>query len=250
MASVSKYKNISGNTYNRLTAIEETEKRSTCREVIWKFKCSCGNYTYTSAAQVVKGRTKSCGCLVSELGGANLRTHGMSKTPEFGSWSAMKQRCTDPNHSKYMYYKDVEIQENWISDFTAFLSHIGEQPKDHNKWTLDRICNDKGYVEGNVRWATMQQQSRNRTLQQQSKTKINGVTIRKANRRGYDEFSYVACVYQIDGKKKSRAFSINKYGQQEALRLAIEARNEMFEEINKQGAGYTVDHGKQKGNLL
>ena len=48
----------------------------------------------------------------------------------------------------------------WAKSFMAFFSHIG--PKPSPGLTLDRIDNEKGYEPGNVRWATREQQTRNR----------------------------------------------------------------------------------------
>jgi hypothetical protein len=53
------------------------------------------------------------------------------------------------------------MYEGWVTDFSAFVAHIGLCPPGH---TLDRIDNNKGYVPGNVRWATTNQQSRNRRV--------------------------------------------------------------------------------------
>ena len=48
----------------------------------------------------------------------------------------------------------------WINDFAAFYAHIGDRPtKDHS---IERIDNNKGYVEGNVKWALISEQSVNK----------------------------------------------------------------------------------------
>lgn len=46
-------------------------------------------------------------------------------------------------------------------------------------------------------------------------------------------------------RKSFKHFSINKYGNEEAFRLAGEHREAMIAELNEQGAGYTHDHGKR-----
>jgi hypothetical protein len=45
---------------------------------------------------------------------------------------------------------------------------------------------------------------------------------------------------------KSKAFSCLKYGDEEALRLALEWRDKTIKEINEQGAGYTERHGTKE----
>lgn len=48
--------------------------------------------------------------------------------------------------------------ERWHT-FENFLSDMGERPKGS---TIDRIDSSMGYEPGNCRWATLEQQSRNR----------------------------------------------------------------------------------------
>jgi hypothetical protein len=45
-------------------------------------------------------------------------------------------------------------------DFAVFLAHVGPRPS--AKHSLDRIDNARGYEPGNVRWATLSEQARNR----------------------------------------------------------------------------------------
>lgn len=72
-------KDITGRSFNRLTAV-----RCTGRQVglnyVWLFRCLCGNEVERQAGNVIKGMTKSCGCLNRErLSRNNLYKHGQSK---------------------------------------------------------------------------------------------------------------------------------------------------------------------------
>lgn len=57
--------NILGQRFNNLTVIEQTDKRRSGGDVIWKCRCKCGNITYASASELRNNRIKSCGCLKS-----------------------------------------------------------------------------------------------------------------------------------------------------------------------------------------
>ena len=46
------------------------------------------------------------------------------------------------------------------------------------------------------------------------------------------------------GKLQRKRWAVDKYGAEEAFRLACEYRRKMIEELNQQGAGYTERHGK------
>lgn len=54
-------RDITGNKYNMLTAINVNHKDKNI--VYWKCKCDCGNETVVDIYSLVKGTVKSCGCL-------------------------------------------------------------------------------------------------------------------------------------------------------------------------------------------
>jgi hypothetical protein len=87
------------------------------------------------------------------------KTHGMCGTPTHKSWLAMKGRVSG-RLSDPRYYKDegVQICARWM-EFANFLADMGQRP---DGTTLDRIDNSKGYEPGNCRWATKEEQIKNR----------------------------------------------------------------------------------------
>ena len=56
-------KNITGLRFDRLVAIEPTEKRDHRGVVYWKCKCDCGNEAIVNGSALRRGAIKSCGCL-------------------------------------------------------------------------------------------------------------------------------------------------------------------------------------------
>lgn len=88
-------------------------------------------------------------------------THGMSRTPIYESWKAMRKRCLNPNAPKYRLYggRGITICERW-DYFENFREDMGERPIG---LSLDRIDNDGNYEPGNCRWATQKEQQNNRS---------------------------------------------------------------------------------------
>jgi len=58
-------KDITGQTFGRLTAISQTEKRSKNGDVIWNCICVCGKTKEVPGAYLTKKLVQSCGCLRS-----------------------------------------------------------------------------------------------------------------------------------------------------------------------------------------
>jgi hypothetical protein len=126
------------------------------------FLCDCGRAVDLDLNSVRHGHTRSCGCILNEFR-KGPRSHGATTggaTPEYRSWKAMKNRCTQPRVSGYTNYggRGISICKRWHS-FENFLADVGKKPSpDH---TLDRIHVDGNYEPKNVRWATRRDQGRN-----------------------------------------------------------------------------------------
>jgi hypothetical protein len=90
-------------------------------------------------------------------------SYGGARTPEYVAWVNMIQRCEDPNYIDFHRYggRGIRVCARWRTSYTAFLADVGRRPsRDHS---LDRYPNSDGeYEPGNVRWATEQEQQRNR----------------------------------------------------------------------------------------
>ena len=59
-------KDIKGQKFGRLTVVCDSGRRSHDRCVIWECCCDCGNITFVRSDSLVRGHTKSCGCLKIE----------------------------------------------------------------------------------------------------------------------------------------------------------------------------------------
>lgn len=85
----------------------------------------------------------------------------------------MVQRCTNPRNISYPRYGaiGVTVCEGWRRSSQAFLDNVGPRPSPRH--SIDRVDGGKGYEPGNVRWATLQEQNRNR---RQGLITVNGTT--------------------------------------------------------------------------
>lgn len=74
----------------------------------------------------------------------------------------MIERCYSPHYKRFRDYggRGIRVCDEWRSNYEFFLRDVGPAPtSDHQ---LDRINNDGNYEPGNVRWATVTEQQRNR----------------------------------------------------------------------------------------
>lgn len=56
-------RDISGQRFGRLTALQPTEQRGKNGSTVWRCRCDCGNEVLAELSQLTVGNRKSCGCL-------------------------------------------------------------------------------------------------------------------------------------------------------------------------------------------
>ena len=103
--------------------------------------------------------------------------HGLKDSPEYATWHRMRRRCHDPDHPDYPTYgaKGIVVCPEWQQSFLEFYRAMGNRPSPLH--SIDRKDNTKGYEPGNCRWATKEEQARNRPS---FVLKVNGKTAAEA----------------------------------------------------------------------
>jgi len=146
-----------GQRFERLTIIRKSDGR------YYLCRCDCGNEKRVRKDHLVGGKTRSCGCLRSEITAKNRTKHGMYGTKVYRTWSHIKTRCNNKNNDNYKYYggRGIKVDLEWSASFAAFYRAVGDPPTDAH--TIDRIDVDGNYEYGNVRWATREEQQANTT---------------------------------------------------------------------------------------
>lgn len=164
-------KDMVNKKFNKLLVLERVENNKH-NQVMFKCKCDCGNEHITSKYYITSGHTTSCGC--QKLIGKNYNT----KSKTYSSWISMKQRCLNPNSTKYPKYgaRGITICNRWLNSFENFLEDMGERL---DNTTIDRIDNNGNYEPLNCRWASPSTQGFNRNTQSNSPYKIHGVGFHK-----------------------------------------------------------------------
>lgn len=174
-ASLTLKTEVVGKTFSRLTVTEDLGIEDRRRWV--RAKCSCGTTNFKIRFdQLQNDHTKSCGCLYAETRGVSSTKHGMSGTPEYRSWQAVKERCRNLNATGYENYggRGISYDPLWEL-FENFYKDMGDRPEETE---LDRIDVNGNYCKDNCRWVDATTQMFNQRKRGGTSSKYSGLSLR------------------------------------------------------------------------
>lgn len=125
--------------------------------------CSCGMVVTCGLEHLRSGHTQSCGCLAKQLQSDLNTTHGLYKgagntNKLHNTFRAMVSRInTNDNYKHLTHSVRLTTEPNYFYHYIN--SVLGEKPEG---FSLDRINNNLGYTEGNLRWASKGTQNLNK----------------------------------------------------------------------------------------
>lgn len=225
-------KDITGQKFGMLTAIEPILEKPKNRQYKWKCICDCGNIVNVDIGSLTSGNTKSCGKHFKPKGKLN----GLSNSRIYMIHAYMKNRCNCPENTGYPNYggRGIKVCEEWDNPENGFMNFYKWSMENgySDDLSIDRIDVNGNYCPQNCRWADMTTQARNQRVRSTNRSGVTGITVsnEKGRRKKY------RATFQL-GEKRIVIGSFEK------LEDAIEARRQAelkywgYTKIPKETAG-------------
>lgn len=145
-----------GQRFGRLTIKSFSHRKG--KHLYWLCECDCGNEKTIEATSLLRGATKSCGCLHRELmisGDAARRGHNGRRGLE------VAEDAIYHGYKKSAKYRDLEFsldREYFVALAHQPCAYCGDMDGRKKRYTgdefrmngIDRVDNTKGYIKGNV----------------------------------------------------------------------------------------------------
>jgi len=135
-------------------------------------QCSCGAISNIRVYDLLQNKTTMCKTCSSNA--AKSPGQSISNTTEYNTWIHINQRCGNPQNKDYLNYggRGIIVCDLWRTSYEAFLMCVGKKPTPEH--SIERIDVNGNYEPGNVCWATVEQQARNK--RSNVRVTIDGIT--------------------------------------------------------------------------
>ena len=150
--------NLVGKRYDRLTVIERVNNNN--KMIQWKCICDCGQYCITTTKKLNSGNKKSCGCLykdtrvITGIGKKSIRWLGYEEMS--GKFLNIIKNGARNRNLEFLitpeYLWNLYIKQNKKCSLSGLPIYFNSNNLKLQTASLDRIDNNKGYIEGNVQW--------------------------------------------------------------------------------------------------
>lgn len=156
--------NLIGMKMGKLSPIERAGSNNH-KKALWLCLCDCGNKTITIGADMISGKSRSCGCGVVNSTIERSTTHGKSKTEKrlYNIWKDMKYRCNVPKCKVYHHYggRGISVCYEWSESVESFIDWAYKNGYQSNL-TIERKDVNGNYEPSNCTWITQAEQLKNR----------------------------------------------------------------------------------------
>jgi hypothetical protein len=141
-----------GHRIGSLTVIGRAERSPGSRATWLICRCDCGAERRARMDKLKSGETRAC---------KTCAQGPAYHEPTYSSYREMLRRCSDSRSISWKNYggRGIRVCERWATSYHAFLADMGERP---DGATLDRVDSAQDYRPGNCRWASWNEQARNR----------------------------------------------------------------------------------------
>jgi uncharacterized protein (DUF1330 family) len=161
--------NLVGKVFGKLIMLPTDGVNNSTK--LWDCLCSCGNNHQVKAVNLLRttNPTKSCGC--SRIQAA----HRLTNTPEFRTWTGIKERCLNSNNENYKHYgeRGIVVCQHWLESFENFIEDMGNKPTTTS--TIERVNVNGNYEPSNCIWLEGNLQQRNQTNTILNKDKVKEI---------------------------------------------------------------------------
>jgi hypothetical protein len=119
--NVKKSQDLTGRSFEKLLVLKNVKD-----DGYWECVCDCGTKSTVHYTNLLRGFTKSCGCLAIDMLKERNKasgTHHMTNTRLYNIWDTMKARCHRKNSKDFKNYgaRGITVCEEWRNRLKAFI---------------------------------------------------------------------------------------------------------------------------------